>query len=154
MTASKRIAPALTQELKAAGIHVVDLALSGRFHWSKHQEDAEQLVRFCDDNPQFQLPDALKMVFASRLETGGQYLFTGSLHEVALREILLTPSKWVETLTILYSSQLTADDSRVICFGPERCVPPTIARKLGSQLVQVSDIDLSISDLPGTLLGK
>ena len=154
MTASKRVAPALVRQFKEAGVHVIDLPLSGRFHWSNHQEDTEELIRFCNQDPRFQFPDASKMIFSGRLGAEGQNISTGSLHEVALREILLKPSKWVETFSVLYSSQLTAGESKVICFGPERCVPSTIARKLGHRVVHVSDIDLSNSELPGTLLGK
>ncbi|RYP54696.1 hypothetical protein DL769_010301 [Monosporascus sp. CRB-8-3] len=154
VTVSKRVAPALVQQLKLAGAHVIDVALAGRFHWAKHQEDVDKLIQFCDKSQDFQFPDAARMVFSSRLETGGQYLSAGSLHETALREILVKPSEWVRTFGVLYSSQLTSDDSRVTCFGPERCVPPTIARKLGSRLVHISDIDLSTSLLPATLLGR
>lgn len=133
-------------------MHVADVALSGRFHWRKHEQDVEKLIKFCSQNRQFQLPDVLSLVFPSRLETGGQYLSTGSLHTAALRGCLLELSEWIKTFSILYSSQLTADDSKVICFGPERCVPPTIARKMGSRVVNISDIDLSTSPLPSSLL--
>lgn len=154
MTAPKRIAPALIQQFQTAGLHVTELSLSGRFHWSKHQEDAEKVIDFCNQDSRFQFPDASKLVFFRRLGTESRDISGDRLHEVALREILLYPSKWVQTFSGLYSSHLTADESKVVCFGPERCVPPTIARKLGSRVIHASDINLSSSDLPGTLLGK
>lgn len=157
VTASKKTAPALIQKLKEAGVHVVDLSLSGRFHWFGHQDDAEQLIEFCNQDGRFQFPDASKLVFSNRLgsRTQGRVPLTGSLHDIALREILLKPAKWIETFGVLSASQLTAADSKIICFGTERCVPPTVARKLGSRVTQVSsDVDLSSSKIPSTLLGK
>lgn len=154
MTAPKQTAPALVQQLKEAGVHVVDLPLSGRFHWSTHQDDAEHLIQFCNQDHRFQFPDASKLVFSSRLGTQDHVTPTGSLHDVALREILLKPAKWIETFSILNASQLTTADAKIICFGTERCVPPTVARKLGSRVTQVSDIDWSSSEIASTLLGE
>ena len=95
------------------------------------------------------------MVFPGRLGHGGQYLSTlnGSLHEMALREILVQPSEWLKTFHLLYSTQLSTSGASVLLFGPERCVPPTVARKLGPQLVSISDINISTSPLPRALLG-
>lgn len=154
MTAPRRIAPALIQQFKEAGVHVVDLSLSGRFHWSKHQDDAEHLVQFCYQDRRFQLPDASKLVFSSRLGTQNHNTPIGGLHDVALREILLKPAKWIETFGIPNASQWIADASKILCFGTERCVPPTVARKLGSRVVQISDVALSSSKISSTLLGK
>ncbi|KAI1394380.1 citrinin polyketide synthase [Hypoxylon trugodes] len=153
VTASRRIAPALIENLKKCGVYVTEVALYGRFHWVKHQENVDKLIQLCDQTPELQFPSPSKMVLSSRLETGGQYISTGSLHESALREILLKPSQWLSTFSLLYTSQLITDGN-VICFGPERCVPPTIARKLGSRLVHISDVDLTTSPVPGTLLGR
>ena len=154
MTASKRIAPALIQELKQSGVHVTEIALSGRFHWLRHQEDAKKIFNFCDATTEFQFHDASKTMLQNGSGTPGQDLPTSSLHKIALREILLEPSDWYSKFSLTYSSHLTAGGAIVICFGPERCVPPTIARKLGSQLLQISDMDLSTSPLPRQLSGQ
>lgn len=87
-----------------------------------------------------------------------------ALHRQALRSILLEPARWLDTFNVVLSSHLlTADDaqrgtSRVICFGPDRCVPPTVARKLGaSRMVHLSDLDLgstSFARLAAGLLGR
>ena len=88
------------------------------------------------------------MTLSSRLHTGGQYVTDGKLHQIALRAILLEQSQWYKTFNLIHLSQLTSSNTSVICFGPERCVPPTITRKLGSRLTQVSDVDLTRSSLP------
>jgi acyl transferase domain-containing protein/thioester reductase-like protein/acyl carrier protein/SAM-dependent methyltransferase len=153
VTASKRTALDVIQQLKSSGIHVTEVALSGRFHWRGHQDDVEKLISFCDRTPEFQFPDASKMVVPSRLGAKNKYRPSGTLHEIALRELLLNTSEWFTTFSLLYTSHLEESRSTVICFGPERCVPPTIARKLGSRLVHASEIDLSTSLLPSEVLG-
>ena len=149
VTTSKQTAPSLIQQLKAKGIHVAEVPLYGRFHWPKHGEDVEQLIRFCDFTPTFQFPDVSKMALSSRLHTGGSYITKGKLHHIALRAVLLEQSQWHKTFKVMQSSHLASSNTSIICFGPERCVPPTITRTLGSQLTQVSDLDLTTSPLPG-----
>ncbi|GFG15645.1 conidial yellow pigment biosynthesis polyketide synthase [Aspergillus udagawae] len=148
VTVSQREAANLVQQMKDSGLHVFDVALSGRFHWSGHAADAERLIAFCSSHAEFQFPDPSEMLLPSILSKGG------SLHEIALREILLKPSQWLENFTRVYSSHLEAGGATFICFGPERCTPPTMTRKLGSQLFQLTDVDLSTSPLPAQLLGQ
>jgi 3-oxoacyl-(acyl-carrier-protein) synthase len=155
VTTSKNTASALIQRLELAGAHVKEVALSGRFHWVENLEDTEKLIGLCNGDSRFQFIDASRMAFLAKLRHTGQYLSTksGALHELTLREILVQPSKWLKTFSLLYSSQLSTGVS-VLLFGPERCVPPTVARELGSQLVSISDIDLSSSPLERALLGQ
>jgi hypothetical protein len=135
ITTSEQIASSLIPQLKLAGIQAIKLALRGRFHWEKHQEDIEPLIQSC--TPKFQFPDASKMALPSRSNTGGKYLTAGKLHEIALRSILVEHPQWYKTFSVAYSSHLLSSNASCVCFGTERCVPPTIARKLGSRLIQV-----------------
>lgn len=153
LTASKKTAPAIIERLKQEGAHVTSIALSGRFHWKKHQDAVSSLIQFCGLDPDLQLADATKMLLPSRSSSDGQYITTGKLHELALRAILLEQSEWYKTCRISYLSKFIMDDAAVICFGPERCMPPTLARKLGPRLTYVSEIDISSSRVPGQLLG-
>ena len=149
VTTSTQTAPSLIQQLKTKGIHIAEVPLYGRFHWPKHGEDVEQLIRFCDITPTFQFPDVSKMALSSRLHTGGNYITNGKLHHIALRAVLLEQSQWYKTFKVVQSSHLASSNTSIFCFGPERCVPPTITRMLGSQLTQISDLDLMTSSLPG-----
>ncbi|KAL6829636.1 thiolase-like protein [Trichoderma sp. SZMC 28015] len=65
------------------------------------------------------------------------------INDIALRSILTDQSQWYQTLDIVYTSQLQSPDSQVLCFGSERCLLPTIARKLDACLVHVADTNLS-----------
>ncbi|KAJ6094205.1 polyketide synthase [Penicillium canescens] len=153
VTTDKKFASALIEQVQTSGAHIIELALSGRFHWPGHEADTARAIQFCEKNAKFQLPDASQQAFSSRSETAGRYPSTGRLHEIALHEILTRPTDWVKTFGAIYASHLSTPDARVLCFGSERCVPPTIARKLGARLVYVSDLDLSSASLPVTLVG-
>lgn len=139
--------------MKGDGSHVTPIALSGRFHWKGHQNAVDGLIRFCDLHPDLQLPDASRMLLASRSSVDGQYVTFGKLHEIALRAILLEQSQWYKTCNLAYLSKLDAGNAAVVCFGPERCMPPTIARKLGSRLIYTQELNLSSSIVPANLLG-
>ena len=90
------------------------------------------------------------MVFPSRSINGGQYITEsdGGLHAVALRAILVDLSQWHETIANAYDSNKVESVKSVICFGSERCVPPSLVRKLGSKLTHVLDLDLSSFEFP------
>lgn len=148
------MAPAIMERLKQVGAHVTSIALSGRFHWQKHQDIASSLIRFCGPYPDLQLADATTALLPSRSSIDGKYITAGKLHELALRAILLEQSQWYKTCSMAYSSKLIVDDAAVICFGPERCMPSVLARKLGPRLTYASEIDVSSSRLPRQLLGE
>ena len=57
------------------------------------------------------------------------------------RSILVEQSDWHSAFAKLQASVLTHDDSSIVSFGPERCVPPVFARKFGPRLVQATDFD-------------
>lgn len=154
VTTSDKTASLLIQKLKAAGLHITPIALRGRFHWQKHQKVAQQLIQFCNLHQNFQFPETPKLYFSTRSAAGGQYITTGDLHVLALRAVLLEQAQWYKTVSITYSSRFSSTNSSVICFGSERCIPPSIARKLGSRLIYASEIDPKTSSQPAHLFGN
>ena len=153
MTSSKRAILPLQQELKAVGIIVADVSLRGSFHNGCHRADLERLIRFCDVHPAFQLLDASDLALPTRSNTGGDYIRGAKLQDAVLRSMLVEQSDWHSAFAKLQASILTHDDSVIVSFGPERCVPPGLARKLGPRLIQATDFDpanrpdLSLKDL-------
>nr|UBX54556.1 poliketide synthase [Aspergillus sp.] len=154
VTTSKKTAPDVVERLKQEGAHITSIGLSGRFHWQQHQDAASRLIQLCALDPSLQLPDATKMLLQSRSAVNGQLITTGKLHELAIRAILLEQSQWYKTCRIAYTSSFIMDDAAVVCFGPERSMPPTLARKLGPRLTYISEIDISSSPLPRQLGGQ
>ncbi|KAL7899822.1 citrinin polyketide synthase [Trichoderma sp. SZMC 28014] len=143
VTCAQDVASEIQQELKGSGIHVAAVSLNGRFHWPAHQADTNKLIQIVNSDSTLQLADASATVFPTRANSGGLSIQSGKLHDIALRSILTDQSQWYQTLDIVYTGQLQSSDSQVLCFGSERCLPPTIARKLDARLVHMADTNLS-----------
>ena len=148
VTTSQKSALKLEQQLRAAGATVSEIGLRGRFHYLGFQDDMQALHDFCDSHPQFQFPDALSLILPTRSNSGKDLVATGGLHHFALEAILVEQSRWYQTFTAVHSSRLNDKMSRVISFGPERCVPPSILRRLSSHVTHFEDIhETAASDL-------
>jgi hypothetical protein len=145
ITTSKRSAPSLVEKFRSNGLHVIEVGLSGRFHWRNHQEGTEQLLRFCDSDARFQFPQVSELALSHRAR--GEHAMTDRLHTIALHAILTEKSEWLRLFGTTFASHTTTD-AKVVIFGTERCIPPTIARKLGPRLFQISEIKSSTSSMP------
>ena len=147
VTTSKSTASSLRQKLKGASVIVADVGIRGSFHCQYHRDDVELLIKFCDSHSAFQFPDASELALPTRSNTGGDYISSGKLHHVVLRSMLTEQSNWYQAFTSLQSSTLNHDESLVVCFGPERCVPSSLMRQLGPRFIQVADLDLFSANL-------
>lgn len=147
MTTSKSSASLLQQELKSVGVMAADVSIRGSFHCHCHREDVELLIKFCDSHSAFQFLDASELAIPTRSNTGGDYISSGKLHHVVLRSMLLEQSNWYQAFIALQSSALMNDESLVVCFGPERCIPSSLMRSLGPRLIQAADLDLMSANL-------
>ncbi|KXT16740.1 hypothetical protein AC579_5235 [Pseudocercospora musae] len=131
--------------LRRSGMSMSGIALKGRFHWPPHRAAAEDLNRFISSHSDFRVDNATRTLQAMRNETGERYLRATKSQETALRAILTDQANWYQTMDTLYTRQLHLHRAKVISFGTERCLPPTIARKLGTRLIHVRGDDLASS---------
>ena len=154
MTTSKSTASSLVRALKAAGVTIAEVSLRGRYHCECYSDDVEPLIRFCDSEPAFQFPDASGLVLPTRLNSGGEYITHGKLHHVALRSVLVEQSKWYQTFAAVQSSCLTDNESMVVAFGPDRCVPPSLRRKLGPRVLHFADLDNAMPRMSASMLDQ
>ncbi|KAI1170697.1 putative polyketide synthase [Nemania sp. FL0916] len=134
---------ALDQRLKSAGFNSSELELYGCFHAECHQALMAPILEFCNANPEFQFPDASKTLGPTRSNTTAEIVTQGSLHDHALESILTKKSLWHKTLSAARQS-LVEKDSQLISFGFGRCVPPTLMRAIGSQVIHLADIEDSV----------
>jgi 3-oxoacyl-(acyl-carrier-protein) synthase len=146
ITTSQETAPGLIQRLKLAGVQATKVSLHGRFHYAKYQKEVDQLIVSC--TAVFQFPDVSEMALPSRSNSDGRYISAGKLHEVAIRSILVEQSQWYKTFSEAYSCHFVTGNALCVSFGLERCIPPTLARRLGTRL-QAGDSDFLTSGLPG-----
>ncbi|KAH8691966.1 putative polyketide synthase [Talaromyces proteolyticus] len=138
-TSAERIVT-LQQELRSAGIVATEIGLYGRFHYKGYTGDVDEIIEFCESNPGLLLPDASRLIYRTRSNSGGGLLTEGRLHAHALKTILLDHSQWYQTVKEINNSELKDQDAVVVSFGPEPCVPPSILREIKSKVVHVSDI--------------
>lgn len=102
----------------------------------------------------FQFLDASELVIPTRSNTGVDYIHKGKLHNVILQSMLIEQSNWHQALIALEPLPQINDDPQVVCFGPERCLPPLLARKLGPRFLQVTNFDVTSQNVPLDLLGS
>ncbi|KAI0542546.1 putative polyketide synthase, partial [Xylaria digitata] len=138
VTAAAFYVPQLQSKLRASGFTASDMSLFGRFHSPENRDILEYLLAFCDEHTEFQLPDASYMAIPTRCDsTNGQYTTQGALHTHALRAILVDSPTWHEILSESLAGR--GDNTVLLSFGSERCVPPSVLRKVGARLVHLAD---------------
>ncbi|KAL4998379.1 hypothetical protein BDV10DRAFT_167421 [Aspergillus recurvatus] len=136
LTTTGRAAAALAEELRKAGLTVAQVRLQGRFHDPSESRKAytDALVDLCNETPglQFAATPAMSLAHPSTDRV--------SLHEAAVRSMLVQHCDWYDDFTAAYTAK--PNPPRVVCFGSERCIPPTLAKrtaKIESQHQQDSD---------------
>ncbi|XXH01490.1 hypothetical protein Hte_007850 [Hypoxylon texense] len=135
----------LKGRLSEVGITTNEIGLHGRFHTSLHDSDLKAVVSFCEGHPGFRFPSASKLVMPTRSNLGGHSITQGYLHETALREILVEHCDWVKTFRAVSSTFLAEKGSRVVVFGSERCIPPSIQRTMNAEVIYSRDTNGSES---------
>lgn len=141
ITTSSKTSSELQQQFRSAGIIATEVGLRGRFHWIGNDDDIDALINFCDLNEAFRFPDASALTMPTRSNSSGNFITQGLLHHEALRSILVEQPQWYKTFSAVYESSLKDKASRVISFGLERCVPPSLLRGLSPQVVHMADLE-------------
>jgi acyl transferase domain-containing protein/thioester reductase-like protein/acyl carrier protein len=123
LTSSGRGAAALAQELREVGLTVAQVRLQGRFHDPSESRKAytDALADLCNRTPELQFAHTPAMSLAY------PKIDNASLHEVAVRSMLVQHCDWYDTFKAAYPE--VSNPSRVVCFGSERCIPPTLAKR-------------------------
>lgn len=138
VTANARDVPQLQSRLRALGSTTSEISLHGRFHSPENNGILESILVFCNSHSDFQLPDASHVAMPTRCDdVNGQLLAQGALHAHALRAILVDSPTWYKVLSAAWDMQ--NDSAILISFGTERCVPPSVLRKVGTRLVHLAD---------------
>lgn len=141
ITASQESIPTIVQQLKGSGILASEIGLQGRFHCLCYRDIMEEIFKLCDSQPALCFPHASSLVLPTRSNAAGGYVTEGHLHEIALQAILVDTSNWYQTIATVHHSQLLDKNSRLISIGPERCIPPSFMRRLGSKAMHFEDLD-------------
>ncbi|KAF4334019.1 polyketide synthase [Fusarium beomiforme] len=114
--------------LSADGFSASEISLFGRYHSTENLSVAEDLISFCDTHSAFRLPQATSLTIPTRSHDAmGSQLQEGTLHSHAVRAILLEPPQWFSAFSAAYGG---SKGSKVLDFGPERSVPPSLSSKI------------------------
>ncbi|KAL8827073.1 MAG: hypothetical protein Q9170_007158 [Blastenia crenularia] len=149
VTTAERTAPLLLQHLKAAGIKASEVGLRDRFHSHCHDDIIDSVIQLCDDEENFQFPRESQLALPL-LNFG---LGTdGNMQSFALKAILVEQSKWYQTFAYVQSTHLRDTSSVVVSIGPDRCVPPSLMRKIGPYLIHMADLDQEMPKLSTSVL--
>lgn len=141
VTASETIAPLLLKRFRAAGITTAEVGIKGQIHGPNADRRAQTnvLVDLCNSLPGLQYADAASLALPTYDNEGeGKPVLPGrgSLNEMVLRSILVQQCHWYGTFTAVTESHR---DPFVVTSGLERCVPPTLMRRLGARQVFYED---------------
>lgn len=127
--------------LNQAGITTAKIGIQGCYHHNKHQEAADMLTGLCASNPQLRLPEAEKLRLPLRSTVSTDTITTGSLHDIAIRLILCQRAHWFQTVKKTIGGY-NADETQLVCFGTESCIPRSLGTSKGHRrksLVDISD---------------
>jgi acyl transferase domain-containing protein/thioester reductase-like protein/SAM-dependent methyltransferase/acyl carrier protein len=146
VTTSQRTAPTFLDASKKAGITVAEVGLRGHFH--SPSEDflglTNDLLELCESTPGLLFPNASQLALPTYTNdaANGESIRSsaGSLTAIVLRSILVQQSNWYNTFAAVQANHLS-HNTIFVSFGPDRCVPPTLMRRLGPRLMQFADLD-------------
>ncbi|KAI0418297.1 putative polyketide synthase [Xylaria grammica] len=138
VTAAAFYVPQLQSKFRKSGLTASEIGLFGRFHSLENGEILERLLAFCDEHVEFQLPDASCMAIPTRCDSANeQHTTQGALHAHALRAVLVDSPMWYKILSASLDGK--TDNTILLSFGSERCVPPSVLRKVNGRLVHLAD---------------
>lgn len=136
MTTSASSVSALKSHLQNTGITAHETEFHGRFHaGSLYEKDLKDFFAYCKKHPLFQLPEASSLFLPTRVNSATVMTGTENMLEAASRAFLAEQFDWIKSFRAAIASALKDRSSRVVEFGPERCVPPTLLRRLNSQII-------------------
>ncbi|KAK1977259.1 putative polyketide synthase [Colletotrichum cereale] len=136
---------ALQQRLRESSLIASEIGLLGPFHAKRNLDHLNALLAFTDGHPEFHFADATDLVFCTRSNKDGSILTDNSLHKQALESILVDPPQWWRAFNAVQAVSLHNDsgnnNSVIIEFGSERCVPPSLMRSLRPHVIHLADHD-------------
>lgn len=138
VTVNSTFVSQLQSELRALGLTASEIGLHGRYHWAENNEILEQVAAFCETHAQFQLSEASYAAIPTRCDdASGKHVTKGALHAHALRSILVDSPTWYKVLSAAWTEK--SNDSVLLSFGTEKCVPPSVLRKASGRLVHAAE---------------
>lgn len=143
VTTSERTAPSLVRQLRAAGLTVAEIGIEGHIHapGPERKRHTNSLIELCRRSPGLQFADASRLALPTYDNHGDGIPISsdrGDMTKMVLSSILMLQCNWYDTLSTIVAHKANA---RVVAFGLDRCIPPTLVRRLGSRQQHWEDIE-------------
>lgn len=143
VTTSERTAPSLVRQLRAAGLTVAEIGISGHIHapGPEREYHTKAIVKICRESPDLQFADASMLALTTYDNRGDGIPISpdrGDMTEMVLSSILMRQCDWYGTFSKIMAHK---NDALVVAFGLDRCIPPTLLRDLGSRQQHFEDIE-------------
>lgn len=145
VTTSERFAPTLVRQLRAAGVTAIPLSFKGHLHSPNEEQKrhTDSLIELCHRIPELQFPGPASLAlpsYGNQLEGEHASAEKGDTIGMVLRTILVHQFDWHTTV-----SRIAADESAwLVAFGLDRCLPPTLQRRLGEKQVHFEDLEIQV----------
>ncbi|KAL8709501.1 MAG: hypothetical protein Q9220_005743 [cf. Caloplaca sp. 1 TL-2023] len=141
VTMSERTAPLLLQKLKSAGIRASEVGLRGRFHSHCHDDIVDVVTRLCNADSRLQFPHESDLAIPFLNTSFDHIPSDGNMQRFVTRAILVEQCRWYHTFAKVQSDHLKSTKSVIVSVGPDRCVPPSLMRRMGPRLIHMADLD-------------
>lgn len=140
----------LSQDLSAQGMTIKSTGLGGRCHSDVHKSAVQRIDKLCNSTPNLQFPAVDKLLVPVRSNSTAQIFTTGSLHQHAVKNILVDLANWHLTISAAASKLTKIENPLVVSFGLIECIPPSIVRESGRKITWMKSSNLFPSKLFGS----
>lgn len=143
VTVSERAAARLIRKLRTAGVVLSDTGFRGELHSPNPKKQIQDLVAFCNDRHDLRFASEDHLALTTFTNAGdGKPLASGdgSLHGHALETLFARQCDWYGTFAAVKTAYLNGSEPSVTTLGPDRCLPPTLVRNMGSRAVHFADV--------------
>ena len=140
VTTSASSVERIQDRLRGVGSIVAEIALSGWFHCTTYSDCIDEVLTLCDQTPGLQLPSAAEVALPTYSTVEANILREGTLHHVVLREILLQTCQWYKSFKAVTDASLQSESSRLVLFGQERCIPPSLRRHVHASITYMTEL--------------
>lgn len=124
--------------------------LEGRYHSQVHQNAVAKIFEFCNSRHDIGFPPAEKLIVPIRSNATAQTLIEGSLHEHAVRCIMLQLANWHLTISAAVSQLIQVRKPVAASFGLQDFIPSLVVKESGLTVNKIRSLTLIPSQLPGS----
>ena len=148
VTTSERTAPTLVRQLRAAGLTVAEIGIKGHIHTPgpERNKHTDALVELCGEIEGLQYAGAAGLALPTydnndNQAEGKPIVSTDqrNMTEMVARSILVEQCHWYSTFSTAVANQ--EDNAFVVAFGLDRCIPPTLMRRLAGRQMHFEDME-------------